>query len=191
MSMEITNIIINVSISLIMGGGAGFYVFKWLGQKWISSWFDKDLEKFKQQLDLLKMQKQLQYNNIYLKQAEYIEEIYKRLANLDMAESLIKTAKFLNDESRKKSLNEYSQMIAECSIYSSIHGIYLTESIRTKLDTLLNTIAKDIYPQIPELQNLAQEDFVQRVKELPDHDTKAIMKDLRTEFEVILGLNQN
>lgn len=54
--MEVTNIIINISISLVVGGGTGICVFKWFGKRWIGHWFDKDLERYKQQLDLLKMQ---------------------------------------------------------------------------------------------------------------------------------------
>ncbi|MEG0692305.1 MAG: hypothetical protein RR444_04410 [Oscillospiraceae bacterium] len=48
--MEVTNIIINVSISLVVGGGAGFCAFKWLGKRCITHIFDKDLERYKNQL---------------------------------------------------------------------------------------------------------------------------------------------
>ena len=186
--MEVTNIIINVSISLVVGGGAGICMFKWFGKRWIGYWFDKDLEKYKQHLDLLKMQKHLQFSNVYTKQAEYIEGIYEHLARIDLVNNLIKAAKFVDNEQRAEALKEYSQLIGECATYASLHGIFLSNSMRSKLDILINSLAKDIWPQLPELEQLTNDEFQHRVKELPDYNLPAIFKELRAEFQELLGI---
>ena len=188
--MEVTNIIISISISLVVGGGTGICVFKWFGKRWIGHWFDKDLERYKQQLDLLKMQNYLQFSKVYTKQAEYIEGIYERLAKIDLANNLMKAGKFADNEKREETLREYSVMIGECSIYVSLHGIFLSDSMRSKLDMLINTLAKEVWPQLSELEQLSNDEFLRRVKELPEYDARAIMDDLRKEFELVLGINK-
>ena len=161
--MEVTNIIISISISLVVGGGTGICVFKWFGKRWIGHWFDKDLERYKQQLDLLKMQNYLQFSKVYTKQAEYIEGIYERLAKIDLANNLMKAGKFADNEKREETLREYS---------------------------VINTLAKEVWPQLSELEQLANDEFLRRVKELPEYDARAIMDDLRKEFELVLGINK-
>ena len=49
----------------------------------ISHWFNKNLKKYEQQLDLLKMQKQLQFSNVYTKRAEVIADMHKNIFALN------------------------------------------------------------------------------------------------------------
>lgn len=55
---------------------------------------------------------------------------------------------------------------------------------------LINTLAKEVWPQLSELEQLANDEFLRRVKELPEYDARAIMDDLRKEFELVLGINK-
>lgn len=175
----------------ILGGGVGTGIFTYFGKKWVSNLFTKDLKKYEQQLELLKMQKQLQYSNVYTKRAEIISKIYENLANIDMADVIIRAAKFESDEQKNEMFTAYSQIIFESTKYASINGIYLTESIRDRLVVLHAKLAKDVLPNLPNRKKLANENYLKQVSEIPNFDTKLIMADLIAEFQEILGVSEN
>ena len=55
-SIELT---LNIAISLVVGAGSGFAVFKFMGKKWVENWFAKDLKLYEHKLDVLKVKDEI------------------------------------------------------------------------------------------------------------------------------------
>lgn len=188
--MEVTNIIINVSVSLVVGGGAGLVVFKWLGKKWLSHWFDKDLEKYKQQLELLKMQKHLQFSNVYVQRAEVIREVYRLLARLAMADQTIKGVIFKDEDEEQKTYQEYLDGLRQLYLYSIDNGIYLPQPTFSKLMAFTDSIGKELFPKITGYNEVLTPETIELIKNIPDYDLGVIIKELKSEFQILLGIEE-
>ncbi|MFR9585626.1 MAG: hypothetical protein SNI20_05830 [Rikenellaceae bacterium] len=77
--MDVTNIIINISISVVAGGAAGFGLFRWLGKSLMQDWFTRNLKRFEHQLAILKFE----YSSLYPKRVKAVEELYSTLLEID------------------------------------------------------------------------------------------------------------
>lgn len=186
--MEVTNIIVNISISLVVGGGSGFAIFKWLGKKWITHWFDRDMEKYKQQLDLLKMQKHLQFSNIYVQRAEVIRETYKLMARLVVANNTVKGVKFRNAEEEQKTYQQYCDALSKLYYYIIDNGIYLPQTTFDKLIVFTDCVGKEVVPKVVGLNEILSPEIIDAINNIPDYNLAEIVNELKTEFQGLLGI---
>lgn len=184
--MEITNIFINIGISVV-SGAAGCGLFVWLGKKWVGNWFAKDLKKYEQQLDLLKMQKQLQYHNIYVERATIMKELYVLVAKLIEAKQLVKEFKYQDKSQERATYAEYGELLRQLYVYFMTNAIYLPQSVVDKLGAFASVITKEISLKQFEHGDVTDE-YIKRVKEIPDYDLPEIHRALRIEFQTLLGI---
>lgn len=85
--MEITNIFINIGVSVV-SGAAGCGLFVWLGGKSIGHWFATQMEKFKHTLNKELAYKTAQYNTLVPEQKKIAEELYSKILELQKSTKL-------------------------------------------------------------------------------------------------------
>ena len=187
--MDTTNIIINISISLVAGGAAGFGLFKLLGKNWMQNWFAKDLKKYEQQLELLKMQKNLQYSNIYTERATIIKDLYVLLAQLIETKQFVKEVKFKDKQQERATYAEYGELLRQLYIYNMQNGIYLPQSTSDKLAAFAEVITKEITLKQYVLGDISDDD-IKRISNIPDNDLRIIFRELRVDFQDLLGITE-
>lgn len=185
--MEGYSILVEISVSLVTGGTSGYVIFRFLGQKWIERWFSKDLEKYKQQLDLLKMQKQLQFSNIYIERATIIKELYILLGELIKRKHLINEYNLLNKDQENSYYTEYYNLLIQLYNYNMKNSIYLPDSTADKLAKFAETIAKEITIKQHE-HGAVTDDYLNRIKNIPDNDLPLIFRSLKADFQELLGI---
>lgn len=188
--MEITNIIITVSISTVVGGAAGFSIFKLLAKRWVHKWFEKDLKKYEHQLDMLKMQKSLKYSNVYTKQAEIITQLYADISRIALAESALRGAKLRTNEEQQQDLQEFGSFVSNASTYAITNGIYLNKDIRLKVISLYDQLAKELILKTKDSSDKLNDNFLQEIASMPDVDKSVLLEELIVDFQNILGINE-
>jgi len=186
--IESLDIIINISTSLVVGGGAGFTVFKFLGEKWVEGWFAKELEQYKHQLEMMKIQKQLQFSNIYIERANIIKELYILLGKLIQKKQIIKELNSIDQKYERELYAEYGELLQILYLYIMENGIYLPQSTSDKLAEFAEIIVKEIALKRYEYGDV-NDDYVRRINNIPDNDLPTIFRSLRSDFKELLGMD--
>lgn len=188
--MEVTNIIINVSISLVVGGGAGFCAFKWLGQKWVNNWFAKDLEKYKQQLEILKVKDEIRFNILHKERLETVKKLYSLINDLnDTVAYLMIPTKMAEGTD----LN-YNELIKTVKVKHHIIVQYLMESQIYLPQSLVDRIAgmgyslNKVADYCLEHNNDESREWLRKVNE---DKLRPLLNSLRDEFRKLLGVEND
>lgn len=157
----------------------------------IAHWFAKDLKKYEQQLDLLKMQKQLQFSNVYTKRAEIIAKIYENITRIAMADIILQAAKFKDQEALDRDLRDFASHIFESQVYFAINGIYLNEGVRVKLRKLHDQVSKELISNMSDTADFINEDTLKDIMNSEEINKDEILGELIAEFQDILGVDDN
>jgi len=165
---------------------------------------DKDLETYKNKLEILRLEFQVQFAELHSKRSDIIAILYKRLSALNGAMlDLTARGHFVKEDADKeeetRSINANNAFV-KFSKYYLPNKIYFTEDIAKKLDSILQTFWDKawnysfIKGRIKD-GDLHIEDWKQYSKELREisdaviKESQSTMIDLENEFRELLGVN--
>ena len=124
------------AILVAFGGNAALLlVLGFLGRSLLSNALDKDLEKFKGQLQLAATEHQIRFSRLHEKRAEVIAELYKLLVKSTWeAESFTSPMEWSGEPDKKDKYISATNAIAEYFRFFDQHRIYLSPALCAKLE---------------------------------------------------------
>lgn len=209
--MEITNIFINIGISVV-SGAAGCGLFVWLGKRWVGNWFAKDLKKYEQQLELLKMQKSMQYSNVYTNRAKVIKDIFTKISELSFTINHFADTcgcsedyyGLLDDELEstiKNNIDQTDRLFSDNMIYFSDNtNTMLSKYIKYTQDAFLQYIRKkndeiqhEVYDRVyypDENITYQQNTLDELIKSIKQQEITQLSQLLLDEFRILIGVEE-
>jgi|AntAceMinimDraft_15_1070371.scaffolds.fasta_scaffold17947_3 hypothetical protein len=165
---------------------------------------DKNLETYKNKLEILRLEFKVQFAELHAKRSEIISVLYKLLSELNRAMlNLTARGHMVHGDADKEEQERFenaNNAISEFSKFYSPHKIYFTNETAVKLDKIQEFLwgkAWDfsfIKSRIKD-GNLQATDWKQYSKELREisesvsEESKSTMIDLENEFRDLLGVN--
>jgi hypothetical protein len=125
------------AILVAFGGNAALLlVLGFLGRSLLSHTLDKDLEKFKGQLQLTAMEHEIRFGRLHVKRAEVIAELYKLLVKATWeAESFTSPIERAGEPDKKQKYISAINAIAEYYRFFDQHRIYISPNLCAKLES--------------------------------------------------------
>lgn len=185
--MNTIEISINIVISLVTGASSGYFMFKYLGRKWIENWFAKDLKRYEHKLDVLKIKDEIRFNFLHKERIDIIKELYKSVFELNelnlyliMPTEMQEQFQFKEEDLIKKNYQKSHNL----SMYLLSNEIYIPKILVDRIAGMCYTyqsITKSIMNDNSE-KNKKQLDtfYIEKVRPL--------LNDLRDEFRKLLGV---
>lgn len=208
--MDTMNIIINISISLVAGGAAGFGLFTWFGKKWVSSKFNKQLENHKAELtrttNELQEKLRIEYGTLYKKRARAIEDIYKYLFLFQSFTDKYNKMEYSYDEEGYYKAREFLESMIRVSTelhrFIGMNLIYFSSGDSKKLIDLRTTIfifiseyndyldsdREDVehkYYQSSPTSFLSDNKYI-----IASSDVDELLKNILNQFRVLIGIKE-
>lgn len=186
--MEITNIFINIGISVV-SGAAGCGLFVWLGKKWVGNWFAKDLKKYEQQLEIIKAKDEIRFSTLHKERLEAIKKLYLMINDLNTTASyLIIPTKLAQDSNI-----DQQEIIKQIKIKHHIIGQYLTENQIYLPQSLVDRIAGMGYSLSTVADyclNKNDDESKEKLKGINEEKLRPLLNALRDEFRKLLGVEK-
>lgn len=106
-----------------------------LGRSFLSNALDKDLEKFKGQLQLAATEHEIRFSKLHEKRAEVIAELYKLLVKANWeAESFTSPMEWVGEPDKKQKYISAMNAIAEYFRFFDQHRIYISPDLCAQLE---------------------------------------------------------
>ena len=185
--MNTIEISINIAISLVAGAASGFYVFKYLGKKWVENWFEKDLKRYEHKLDVLKVKDEIKFNILHKERIDIIKKLYQQFFELN--ESLLYTI-MPTEMQNIFQLNE-DELLRENILKSHKIQMYLLSNEIYIPKILVERIAGVCYTFDSISKNLMKDKSDENKKRLEEFYTgkvRPLLDNLKNEFRVLLGV---
>lgn len=185
--MNTIEISINIAISLVAGAASGFYVFKYLGKKWVENWFEKDLKRYEHKLDVLKVKDEIKFNILHKERIDIIKKLYQQFFELN--ESLLHTI-MPTEMQNIFQLNE-DELLRENILKSHKIQMYLLSNEIYIPKILVERIAGVCYTFDSISKNLMKDKSDENKKRLEEFYTgkvRPLLDNLKNEFRVLLGV---
>ncbi len=124
------------AILVAFGGNAALLlVLGFLGRSLLSNALDKDLEKFKGQLQLAATEHEIRFSRLHEKRAEVIAELYKLLVKATWeAESFTSPMEWVGEPDKKEKYISATNAIAEYFRFFDQHRIYISPNLCAQLE---------------------------------------------------------
>jgi len=124
------------AILVAFGGNAALLlVLGFLGRSLLSNALDKDLEKFKGQLQLAATEHEIRFSRLHEKRAEVIAELYKLLVQATWeAESFTSPMEWVGEPDKKEKYITAMNAIVEYFRFFDQHRIYISPNLCNKLE---------------------------------------------------------
>lgn len=204
--MDWTTIIVSIG-----GSAALFGALAWLTRSIIVHFLDKDVERFKNALQLKAIEHQVRFNSLHIKRAEIIAELYQRLEVANTAINGIKSSEDKNFSEKDKAMSDTAVLSCiEAIRFFRQNELYFDEELCAKVRELNLTVLKvaAFYGGMSSLWNsmIAENKSIppDRLKLLGDvvehgivswwktFDNKipGLLDDLKKQFRFVLGVSQ-
>ncbi len=124
------------SLLVAFGGNAALLlVLGFMGRALLSNALDKDLEKFKGQLQLAATEHEIRFSRLHEKRADVIAELYKLLVKATWeAESFASPMEWSDEPDKKQKYVTAMNAIAEYYRFFDQHRIYVSPELCLKLE---------------------------------------------------------
>jgi FMN phosphatase YigB (HAD superfamily) len=134
------------AILVAFGGNAVLLaVLAFLGRSIVTSALDKDLEKFKGQLQVAALEHEVRFRGLHQKRAEVIAELYKLLVKATWeAESFTSPIEWAGEPSKKEKYIAAQNAIAEYFRFFDQHRIYLSKGLCEKLESFAKELREPV-----------------------------------------------
>ncbi len=185
-----TTDVATIIISSLLGSSALFGALAWLARSVIKYFIDRDLEKFKSNLEKMAFEHQIRFSTLHEKRAQIIAELHSRLYDFQWAVSAFLRDFHKNNENDKtKSVRELDNKSYKFKDYFDKHRIYFTENICSTVDELVDILYSAYVPL--EIRDRSDDKLKQVWGECADTVLKkypAIRASLENDFRIILGV---
>ena len=188
--MDVSEIIINITISTLAGVTTGFCAFKFLGKKWVENWFAKDLKQYEHKLAVLKVKDEIKFNILHNERINTIKQLHSLIFDLTdsmlhlmMPSEMQKIIKI--DVDNLAIINK--QKSHKIQMYLLSNDIYLPKILVDRIAGVCYTfdsITKSIMDDNTEENKKRLNDFyIEKVRPL--------LEELKNEFRRLLGVELN
>jgi len=185
--MDVSEIIINITISTLAGVTTGFCAFKFLGKKWVENWFAKDLKQYEHKLAVLKVKDEIKFNILHNERINTIKQLHSLIFDLTdsmlhlmMPSEMQKIIKI--DVDNLAMINK--QKSHKIQMYLLSNDIYLPKILVDRIAGVCYTfdsITKSIMDDNTETNKL-------RLNELYIEKVRPLLDELKNEFRRLLGV---
>jgi|SRR3990170_5462565 len=187
-----TSEIIALIISSILGSATLFAVVAWLTRSLIKHFFERDLVRFKLNLEKISFEHQIRFSKLHEIRAQIIADLYGRLYEFHWAVCafLRDFHKANPDAQRVQKLDDKSY---EFKDFFDKHRIYFTENICSKIDEIVNALysayvpLEAIAPSTDRNDKELKRDWIKCAK-IVQEKYPAIRESLESDFRKILGV---
>ena len=183
-SIELT---LNIAISLVVGAGSGFAVFKFMGKKWVENWFAKDLKLYEHKLDVLKVKDEIRFNILHKERIEIIKKLYKQVFELNELSIYLIMPTEMQKKFNLNMDNTYQQsklLSHRLQMYLLENTIYIPKILEDRIaglcytyDSAANSLMKD-----------RSEEHRKTIEKFNQEQIRPLLNDLRDEFRRLLGV---
>ena len=185
--MDVSEIIINITISTLAGVTTGFCAFKFLGKKWVENWFAKDLKQYEHKLAVLKVKDEIKFNILHNERINTIKQLHSLIFDLTdsmlhlmMPSEMQKIIKI--DVDNLAMINK--QKSHKIQMYLLSNDIYLPKILVDRIAGVCYTfdsMTKSIMDDNTETNKL-------RLNELYIEKVRPLLDELKNEFRRLLGV---
>lgn len=185
--MNVIEITINITISIMAGAASGFCAFKFLGKKWVENWFAKDLIRYEHKLDVLKIKDEIKFNVLHKERIDIIKKLYKMFFELNESVLLIMMPTELQKGIQVKEnelLNGVSLKSHKVQMYLSSNDIYIPKILVDRIAGVCYTfdsIKKSV-------MNNNSDENKKRLDDFYIEKVRPLLEDMKNEFRVLLGV---
>ncbi|MBI5195283.1 MAG: hypothetical protein HZA10_03055 [Nitrospirae bacterium] len=185
-----TSEIITLIVSSIGGSAALFTAVAWLARSLIKNFIDRDLEKFKLNLEKMAFEHQIRFSKLHEIRAQIIAELYGRLYEFHWAVcAFLRDFHKENKNDKTHRVQEIDKKSYEFKDYFDKHRIYFTENICSKVDELVDALYSAYVPL--EVTDSDDDNLIKVWGKCADTVRKqypAIRSSLESDFRKILGV---
>ena len=188
--MDVSEIIINITISTLAGVTTGFCAFKFLGKKWVENWFAKDLKQYEHKLAVLKVKDEIKFNILHNERINTIKQLHSLIFDLTdsmlhlmMPSEMQKIIKI--DVDNLAMINK--QKSHKIQMYLLSNDIYLPK-------ILVDRIAGVCYTFDSITKSIMDDNTEENKKKLNDfyiEKVRPLLEELKNEFRRLLGVELN
>lgn len=189
--MEWINLLQNLGVFGIIIVGAS-----WVIKKYFEKMFDKDLEKFKSDLEKQSIKFRIRYEKMHSERAEIIKELYKKIVQTFRAFHSYMNP-FQNDpESQEKKGKEASVCANNFTDYYEENRIFVDENLAKEIDKLSDVLKKAwVEFEISRFNKTNKISYVEnwnKAWKIISEDTPTIKTKIEEEFRKIIEIeNEN
>lgn len=136
--MEWINLLKNLGIFSILVAGVS-----WVIKKYFEKLFDKDLEKFKADLEKQSIEFRIRYEKLHSERIEVIKEVYKKIVKTYKSfSSLINPLQSVGEPTESEKGKDAAKNANDLSEYYEENRIFFEEKLAEEIDLLLSEFRK-------------------------------------------------
>ena len=184
MNDVIFNIIIPASVGALSGGG----VFLFLSKKWVSNWFEKDLKKYQNKLDIIKTKDEIKFNVLHKEMVTRMSRIFCLIADIiKPILNLFIELEGARDENNIKALaNEIMEKVTAYKTYIIESSLFIPQKLDDSLKQLGNLYAYVI--GLCEAEEIKKED-VEKIRNGFLIKYNGIISAIRNQVKTLFGVD--
>ena len=136
------NVIVPATVGALSGGG----VFLFLSKKWVSNWFEKDLKKYQNKLDIIKTKDEIKFNVLHKEMVARMSRIFCLIADIikPILNLFIELEETRDDNKIKALANEIMEKVTVYKTYIIESSLFLPQKLDDSLKQLGNLYASVI-----------------------------------------------
>jgi hypothetical protein len=188
-------------VLISFGGNATLLLaIAFLGKSLVGNFLAKDLEKFKDDLQLAAVEHQIRFSKLHEKRAEVLAELYSLLVVATWeTESFVSPAQWAGEPSKKEKYQRALDATAEYFRFFDRHRIYIPDALCTSLENFAKklrapTISSGVYL---EFEQTNQATTLEKHRAFRDawhevqNDIPPLRSALEREFRKLLGAQED
>jgi hypothetical protein len=176
--------------------GMGIVAMAWLARAVIGLMLNKDLEKFKSDLEMQVTAYRIRYERLHAERVEVIKEVYKKISNAYLSlRILINPWQGIKEPTIEEKNANATKLFNELFLYFQENRIFIEEELAQEIDTLLKKFS-EAWNQF-QLSQMEQNDdnrkeVIQDWKDAwknIDEEVPKVKAQLENKFRGILGID--
>ena len=184
MNEIVFNIIVPASIGALSGGG----IFLFLSKKWVSNWFDKDLQKYQNKLEILKIKDEIKFNVLHKELVNRISKLFCLIADeIKYFASLFVLLQ--TDNPVEADINKLFKTIMDKHIEYKTSIIESSIFLPNELEDSLNELSRFFADTIGDLMKTRENDAVIKQEESFTMKYQKYSQGIRDQVKMLFGVD--
>ncbi|MCK4631789.1 MAG: hypothetical protein KAT79_00895 [candidate division Zixibacteria bacterium] len=188
--MEWLKILENLGVFALLAAGVA-----WLARALFSQMLNRDLERFKSDLEKDAIQYKIRYERLQTERVDVIKEVYKKIVQVHRSiRSLLNPFQYVGQPTEQEKVIEATNKNIDLISYFEENRVFFEEKLAEDIDSLL-TKFNEIWMQFEGSRNAKRDDDFKDARQRSDKAWKQINEDvpivkgqLENEFRGILGI---